>query len=355
MRSVQKFFPAPGYIPKVRGYARDTHYTQVDANNSIHAQEERIRAYHQMRIKDKESPFLTGRGSEWDRVYAEPPTRGAHERPFKQRPVGSLLYAQMEPGDHLIVDTMRQLVFGREDFQLLMNHFREHGIRVHFVNLMGLSVDSESPGGDWFLKTVAMLNDFKSIQMSERYSLARARMRANGLHDGTHVPFFMYCSGGDPKKKAGSGHKLYLSQWAEECWQLIKDNSHMGVPGLLALLDTKGYCRWKASKSLKWTEGKLTGFRNFFLSWEHANRPPLGTFRNVDLLDRYELDVGPLARYKSDMGRWGKKQRGVSHGQDSPGEIRRRDVEQPPPGDRAGADAAMDKDGGDLPPLPLHD
>ena len=129
----------------------------------------------------------------------------------------------------------------------------------------------------------------------------------------------------------------------------------MKEPDLLALLKTKGYTISNTSRKVSWSNDKLVAFRNFFLAWEHAQRPPLGTFRKPELFERYEREVGPLVKYSFDMKQRHRQQKDASHGQDSPGEVRRRDVAQQPSGDGDGADAALDEDWGDLPPLPLHD
>ena len=349
MRPTQKFFPKPGSIPQIRGYARVSHQKQFDANNSIPAQEERIKAYVEMRKADgPDSPFKL---AEWDRVYAEPSAQSAFSKPFKQRPIGKLLYQQMEPGDHLVVDKVDRIWRDMEDFVLLMRHFKERGIGLHFVNFMGISVDSDSDGGHWFLTNVVMFSEFESMQRSSRVRLARGRMRANGLHDGTWLADYMHLAGGSKRKRRGGGHKVYLNDWAEEAWQFIKDNPELIAREVAEHFNAKGYTKHGEITPIKWTDKKVERLRWFFLTWDHADRPPLGTFKRSELRAKYEQEVGPLNWHTHTAA----LRREAANGQNGKGQVRGWDVAQPPLRSGAGSDPSVGEDGGDLQALPLHD
>jgi DNA invertase Pin-like site-specific DNA recombinase len=349
MRPTQKFFPKPGSIPPILGYARVSHQKQYDAHNSIPAQEERIKAYVEMRLKDgPESAFA---GAQWDRVYAEPSAQSAFSKPFRLRPIGKLLYQQMEPGSHLVVDKVDRIWRDLEDFCLLMRHFREHGIRVHFVSFLGMSVDSESVGGDWLLKNYAMFAEMESLKISDRVRSARARMRANGLHDGTWLADYMHLAGGSKRKRRGGGHKIYLNDWAEGLWQFIKDNPELTAEQVSEHFNTLGYTKHGEITPIKWTRKKVENLRRFFLTWDHAGRPTLGTFKRSELRAKYEQEVGPLNWHSHTAA----LRKAAANGQNGTGQVRGRDVEQPSLRGGAGSDAPVGEDGGDLQALPLHD
>src|SRR5688572_12888768 len=105
-RISQRFFPQEGYTPQVRGYARVSHKSQLDKGNSLLDQETRIKAYYDLRNLEPNSVFA---GTEFDQVYCEPLAQSAYDKPFRMRPMGKLIYEQISPGDHVIIDKVDRI------------------------------------------------------------------------------------------------------------------------------------------------------------------------------------------------------------------------------------------------------
>ena len=333
MRPTQKFFPPKGYVPMVRGYARVSHSKQFEKNNSIPAQEERIKLYYEMRVKDEESDLAK---AIYDRVYAEPNAQSAFSKPFKQRPVGKLLYQQMQPGDHLIIDKIDRLWRDQHDFMVTIRHFQERGIRLHVVNFLGSSIDADSTAGWLLLSQVVLFSELESLTKSDRVRAARSRMRAQGLHDGAQIPFFLELRGGDRRKKFGGGKKVFFRPWYEEAILLLKLNHDKPSKEIAEIMQAASEAgNW----DVKFTEARVNRMVRFLVSWNHSGNPPLGTFRLSDLQAKYEMEVGPCDKYNSEVKRRMRAMeiearaqlkaqvlKELDDGEDSQGEVRGGDV-----------------------------
>lgn len=221
MADKQRFFPREDYIPVAYGYARVSHGVQFEKGNSIEDQERRIKAYFDLRSNDESSGLF---GATWGGVLSEPNAQSAFSKPFAARPTGDkLVHELLNPSDHIIIDKLDRMFRNVEDFCVSNRWFAERGISLHFVNHFGLSVDTGSSGGGFWIKLMVMLAEMESIRIGERVRSSRASLRARGLQDGTGVPFFCMIVGLPKGKKRGCGGRVEFKPWAVEMMERIAE------------------------------------------------------------------------------------------------------------------------------------
>lgn len=216
MKHKQRFFPPPGYIPRFYAYCRVSHKRQFDKGDSIESQEQRIRAYFEMKRLEEFHPCAK---AEWGGVYAEPLAQSAYSKPFPSRPAGKELHNILKPGDHLCVDKFDRIFRDLEDFSIRRRWFKERGIRLHIVNFLGMCLEADSRGGDMMLSMFAVIAEAESMQLSQRISMARAARRASGRHGGTAVPYVCQCVDNAEGKKIGG--RLVFHDWAVPLFEKI--------------------------------------------------------------------------------------------------------------------------------------
>ena len=295
MRVKQLFFPPAGTSAKVCGYGRVSHQRQYDKGNSIPDQETRVRAYYDMRQLDDASPL---KGIEWGGMYSEPNAQSAFSRPFRNRPTGAKLWAEvLNPGDHLIIDKLDRIFRSLEDFCSSDRYFAERGIRLHFVNFFGLSMDTGCLGGWLILNQFAMFSELESLRISERVCSARMQRRLNGRHDGAAVPFFCeVVDCGDGKKVGGNG-RLIFKPWALPLMEKIVQMRDTGRwwKGIVKsgvqneLTDERGN-KIECTKPLNRDQFRKLYW--FYRAWIAAGKPDPTTLKVKDFVDEYKRKQG---------------------------------------------------------------
>ena len=93
----QRFFPPDGYVPKAHGYVLVDLDMQWDRDGVIADQVELLGEYWRR--------F----GHSIERVIAEPPGDKAYRSDFRFRPGGAEVMRLLQPGDHLVIDSLEQV------------------------------------------------------------------------------------------------------------------------------------------------------------------------------------------------------------------------------------------------------
>jgi DNA invertase Pin-like site-specific DNA recombinase len=269
-----------------------SHKGQYDRGTSIADQEQRIRAYIAMRAIDK-----TFGNAEWDKLYVEPRAQSAYSRPLFNRPVGKQLWEDLQPGDHIVADKLDRMFRSMHDYCSCEKFFAERGIRLHFVNFHGMSLDTGTSGGDLMIKFFALMAESESSRIGERVSLARASLRSASKHQGTTVPFFCSLHGSGTKKRGGGG-RMVLKEWAIPMMETIvtaKDAGigfhRQGMSGVyeklrsLGVVITRARCdNIKKVRQLYW----------FYKAWVDAGRPDVNTLKIGEFSKNYQLKIKGL-------------------------------------------------------------
>lgn len=287
MRYKQVRFAEPGYVPKIRGYARVSHKSQHDKGNSIADQEARIQAYIKMRQID--GVFA---GAEWHGMYIEPKAQSAYSRPFMSRIAGKRLWEDLNPGDHVVVDKLDRMFRSVHDFCSCDKFFGERGIRVHFVNYKGMSLDTGTWMGDFMIKLFALMAEGESDRIGERTATARQMLRVNGRHQGVKLPVFCELRGARPGAKCGGGGVMIFREWALPLMKEIKERKDsgegfhaMGVKGIYQRLQALGVNigttppeHLRVMRNMYW----------FYSAWMDCGQPNINTIKIRDMIYEYK-------------------------------------------------------------------
>jgi len=120
----QRFFPPEGSTPVIWGYGISNH------------------APWPMKlwvIEQKEAGKLVG---DYTRCVVE---RSDPRRPFTKRFTAWALWKEMRPGDHLVITSLAEVMYRREEWDELDMLLQENGIHLHVINFGGLSIDCLNP------------------------------------------------------------------------------------------------------------------------------------------------------------------------------------------------------------------
>jgi len=117
--------------------------------------------------------------------------RSAYKTPFHRRPGGNYLVEHLEPGDHLVIDKVDRIWRSLKDFTRLYEWFKTRMVTVHFVNLQGVQVSSDTPMGEFTLSLFVMVAQLESAIKSERNSAVVQMRRAEGKPHNNQAPLGM--------------------------------------------------------------------------------------------------------------------------------------------------------------------
>lgn len=304
MRYKQIKFAPPGYIPRIHGYCRVSHQRQYEKGNSVKDQEARIMQYIELRKLDSSDPDF--QSAVFHRFWTEPRAQSAYSRELRQRPAGAKLFDDLKPSDYIVVDKLDRMFRNTEDFLASRRYFAERGVGLHFVNFMGMSVDTSSTGGGMFIHMLAMMAELESDRIGERVSLARKARMAQGKHSGGAVPFFCYLQGGKNGKKSGSGGRLEFHQWALDI-----------MPKIVQLHDETGRSFEGIGKDGAWDflakyinvprgdrQNSVAIIRRlywFYKAWDAAGKPDINTVKITDMVRSYK-DANPRGKHGDTNG-----------------------------------------------------
>lgn len=306
MRYKQIKFAPPGYTPRIHGYCRVSHKRQHDKGNSVKDQEARIRQYIELRKLDSNDQGF--REAVFHKFWVEPRAQSAYSRELRQRPAGGKMVDNVEPGDFIIVDKLDRMFRSTIDFLASRRYFAERGVSLHFVNFMGMSVDTNSSGGGMLVHLLAFMAEMESDKIGERVSAAYKQRMLAGRHAGGAKPFFCDLEGGKPGKKLGSGGRLVFKPWAIEAMEKIvqlKDGSdktfqRIGKEGFFDHLEKCGVgIQYEDPRNAIVPMKRLYWF---YKAWVAAGRPDINTIKIMELVAAYKARLGRESHGNADQG-----------------------------------------------------
>lgn len=280
VKTKQKFFPEPGYVPRIYAYGRVSHPSQLgdrdekDPTGSLTDQRERMVKY----IEYMQKPGNLMDGAVMAEFFMEPKARSAYSKPFRSRPKGREIFEKLLPGDHLVVDKFDRLFRDQHDFVTMRRWFDERGITVHFVEFMGMAGTMKSRAFQMICSIKAIFAEDESANTSERTCLARSALRAAGKDSGVKPPFFCRFVGSDPTKKRGHTGKLVMCDWAVPTMEKIawlKDTQGLGYQEI-----SKVFMRNKVEPKLDRLRIKI--LYEFYRAWDGTGRPDINTLKYHD-------------------------------------------------------------------------
>jgi len=160
-------------------YARVSDNRQIETE-SLAEQEIRMRAYYKSRLEPH--------GIVFGGVESDPFGVSASKREFCHRPAGKRIMAQLQPGDHLIIDHLDRIWRSPRDFENLLDWFKTHRITFHIVqmDIVAGSLDTAGPMGELTLRIMVAVAHCESQRNSERHIqhnlIARKQGRANNCN-----------------------------------------------------------------------------------------------------------------------------------------------------------------------------
>jgi DNA invertase Pin-like site-specific DNA recombinase len=158
--------------PVAWGYGRVSHRSSLDSD-SLQSQESRCKAYWKFHLEPKGIPFIS--------FLPEPRDVSAYRFRFADRPIGKYLMSTLRRGDHLIVDKIDRLWRSIHDFSSLLQFFQSQGVIVHFVNLMGATVELGTPMGDFMVGMMVLAAQLESAVKSDRIKAMLRHAEDQGL------------------------------------------------------------------------------------------------------------------------------------------------------------------------------
>ena len=234
-------------LPKCYTYARASDESQVIADNSIPHQNKRTYPFYQQHIAPKGVEFGGA---------VEDPAVSAYKVPFDKRPGGKLLIERLRPGDHVVFDKVDRVWRSLKDFLRLVEWFNARQITVHFVDMQGMSISTDSPMGRFTLQLLVMVAELESGIKSERNRISAHMRRSEGRPVG-HAPIGMKIV----KVRTKSGTRKVL-QWDEDALgtmaeiERLRDEEGMGWEAMGEHLSEQ--CGLKAGQAWKktWVFGR---------------------------------------------------------------------------------------------------
>lgn len=277
MKIKQRFYPEPGQRKNAWGYCRVSHKGQYDRGNSLEDQERRIQAYYNLHHSDPAHALSV---VQWGGMVTEPRATSAYSRSLASREGGKQLMSVVQPGDHVIVDKLDRIFRSVEDFAIQRRWFRERGISIHFLNILGVSLDTESMGGEVLVYFLVLSAEAEARRISERVCAARASLSARGFHGGGKKPFFFDLVGQTPGKKAGSGGKLVWNPtWLTVAQDLEAAPSREARRAIITT-----FCGHRPSNQ---EYMRVRNCWRFYQAWLAADKPDINTLKIKDFVREY--------------------------------------------------------------------
>ena len=140
-------------------YGRQSDSDAIDQNEAIPAQGNRTKAYWEFNLKHKGIGF---------HFFPDTSAVSARTTPFMKRLAGREIMLMLQPGDHLIIDKIDRMFRSVADFCDVRRIFDERGITLHICNLLGVTVQLGTPGGDLMMNIFVAGAQFESDQVSDR-------------------------------------------------------------------------------------------------------------------------------------------------------------------------------------------
>jgi len=150
--------------PRIYGYARASTKRQVE---SPEVQKETIRKYAE----------LHGLGDV--AFFADAATSG--KITWEERLAGKELFAQLRPGDHIIVHRLDRAFRRLADAAVAMEKFERMNIKFHVISLMGGALDLSSAMGKFLVHILAAFAELERSFISERTKDGLRGKKAKGF------------------------------------------------------------------------------------------------------------------------------------------------------------------------------
>lgn len=133
--------------------------------------------------KQRASTNTHARGSVVE--YADESVSGSKVA-FRERPAGSRLLDDLEPGDRVIVTKIDRVARNLEDLLWIVRTVREAGATITFTEQ---ALSTEGPAGTLVLQMLGAVAEFEAALISERRRESLAAFREEGRHAVGRAPF----------------------------------------------------------------------------------------------------------------------------------------------------------------------
>jgi DNA invertase Pin-like site-specific DNA recombinase len=201
--------------PKAYGYARVSHATGHQKNESVPAQKERINDYYKLKLEPE--------GIAWCGTFDDGTNISAYTTPFHARPAGRKIMGLIQPGDHIVLDKVDRIWRSMSDFVRLMENLKARNITVHIVNFLGSSIQNDTAMGDFILRVFVLMSELESDLKSERTRQALDVLRRKGRRRCCYVPAGCKVE----VSYTSEGNKISLLVWDHRERELMKYIVHL--------------------------------------------------------------------------------------------------------------------------------
>jgi hypothetical protein len=141
-------------------YGRVSTDEQADEGQSLGHQACNTEAYYKLKLKP--------RGVEWGGFHADQEGVSAFKVPLVRRRVFEDIMRQARAGDHLIVDKVDRIFRMMKDYCFTVEQLNRAGLTLHIVDMNGVSMESDTPMGDFMLHMMVAMAQMESQQTSKR-------------------------------------------------------------------------------------------------------------------------------------------------------------------------------------------
>lgn len=156
------------------GYVRCSHVLQAENGETLQVQEEQLRA------------ICTLNGLQLAGVFVEAAVSGG--TPFRGRPQGSALWAQLQPGDVIVSTKLDRAFRSTEDALAVLEACRKRGVGLILLDL-GHQDLTDGAVAKLTLSLIASVANFERDRCGERIKAVKASQRDRGRFCGGSVPF----------------------------------------------------------------------------------------------------------------------------------------------------------------------
>lgn len=160
---------------KAIGYVRVSTEEQAREGISLEAQQQMIETYARLK------------GLELTRVYVD---AGVTTKiPLERRTGGAEFLSALESGVAVVAFKLDRMFRNTVECLSWIEDWDKRGIAVHFLDLGGQAVDTQSAMGRFFLTIMAAVAELERNQIGERTAAVKAHQRRNGGFCGGFVPW----------------------------------------------------------------------------------------------------------------------------------------------------------------------
>lgn len=195
-------------MPSFYIYARVSHRDQ-EKGESIDGQITRGKRKYEEEFQEQ--------GYAFGGTFVEPGHVSGRIVPFMKRKAGQEACATLKPDDVLYVDKVDRLWRDIHDFSDLLRWFKSHKIVLLFGNLMGATLKTETPLGDFMLGLMVLIAQLESDQLSDRVKIAFRHEVQNGywVHSRRLAPIGTKVVDAKPRRisKRGKVKKMLVWDW----------------------------------------------------------------------------------------------------------------------------------------------